>query len=940
MQIGKIFKNIKQAYKKQTFTSLAFDSKKCVKGCIFFAIKSKKFNGNNFINEAIAKGANTIISDRKFEGYKKEILYLYAKNTRLSLSEAATNFYKIRPKNLLAVTGTNGKSSIANFYYQILKLNNKVSSSIGTLGINFKSLIVKTNNTTLDPITLNKTLFKLKNSKIDNVILEASSHGLDQNRLYGLKFDVGIFSNFSRDHLDYHKSYKNYLNSKLILFKDLLKKRGQIIFDNDIPEAKIIKKIIKKNKYKYLCIGKKSDLILTRHQYLKDHQKIVFTFKEKAFSFKTKLIGKIQLKNLFMAILAASKYIKIDKIVKSLDKIKSLNGRFENIGKLKNNSKVILDYSHTPDALKACISNIKDQFKTSKISIVFGCGGERDKPKRELMGKIASDLCDTVYLTDDNPRSENPKKIRSQVKKKIDTRKLIEIASRRKTIKTAIENLLSGEILIVAGKGHEDYQEYKSKKFFSDKIYIKKYIKLKNLKLSHFWKTNIINENLPNKKINFTKKILTVSTNSKIIKNNQLFVGLKGKNFDGNLFAMEAIKNNAEAAIVCDYNKSKNLNIFKVINSLKTFSKISSTIRKVANINTIAITGSCGKTSFKDLLSLSLKRLSSISYSKNSFNNKFGVPLSLFDINFKDNFGVFEVGMDKKGEIDNLSKLINPNVGVITNISYAHIKNFKSIKDIASAKSELIDNILPGGTLVINRDDQFYYYFKKRAFKLNLNVISFSKSHDADIRLIEVNNSNNDKFVKILFKGNVYKFKVSKDLIPYIENLLGVISVLSLYFDLRELNKNSFLNFKPTRGRGNVSTIKIRNKSFKLIDESYNSNPLSIKFSVNRFSSMNTTKNKKVLLLGDMLELGKFSKKLHQDIPGLINNSKVDKVYVFGKYIKQTFNKIKTQKKGRILNSIKDVKNFINLEIKDKEYLMVKGSNSTGLHKLIRNYTK
>ena len=152
MQIGKIFKNIKQAYKKQTFTTLAFDSKKCIKGCIFFAIKGKKFNGNNFINDAIAKGAKTIISDRKFEGFKKEILYLYAKNTRLSLSEAATNFYKIRPKNLLAVTGTNGKSSIANFYYQILKLNNKVSSSIGTLGINFKSLIVKTNNTTLDPI--------------------------------------------------------------------------------------------------------------------------------------------------------------------------------------------------------------------------------------------------------------------------------------------------------------------------------------------------------------------------------------------------------------------------------------------------------------------------------------------------------------------------------------------------------------------------------------------------------------------------------------------------------------------------------------------------------------------------------------------------------------------------------------------------------------------
>ena len=940
MQIGKILKNIKQAYKKHTFTKLVFDSKKCTEGSIFFSIRGNKINGNNFINDAIKNGANTIISDRKFEGYKNKVLYLYSKNPRLRLSEAASNFYKLKPKNLLAVTGTNGKSSIVNFYFQILRLNNINSSTIGTLGIHSKSFILKSNNTTLDPVTLHQILFKLKKSKIDNCILEASSHGLDQNRLDGLKFDTAIFSNFSRDHLDYHKSYKNYLNSKLILFKKLLKKKGQIIFDNDVEEANIIKKIIKKNKNKFLSIGKKSDLTIIKHLYLKDYQKIYFTFKKKTFSFKTKLIGKIQLKNLIMAMLAASKYIKMNNIVKSLNKVNSLNGRFEKIGKLKNNSKVILDYSHTPDALRTCISNIKDQFKTSKISIVFGCGGERDKPKRAIMGKIASSLCDKVYLTDDNPRSENPKHIRSQVKKNIDKRKLTEISSRQKAIKTAIENLLSGEILIVAGKGHENYQQYKSRKFFSDRIYINKYIKYKNRKLSNFWKTNIINENLLVRKINVSKKILTVTTSSKIIKKNQIFVGLKGKNHDGNLFADDAIKNNANAAIVCDYNKSKNSNIFKVKNSLKTFSKISSSIRKVSNVNTIAITGSSGKTSFKDLLALSLNKLLPTTYSKNSFNNKFGVPQSLFSINFDDNFGVFEVGMDKKGEINDLSQLINPNVGVITNISYAHIKNFRNLKDIASAKSELIDNILPSGTLVTNRDDKFYFYLKKKALNRNLNIISFSKSRRADIKLIEINNNNNNRIIKILYKGNVYKFKITEELAPYIENLLGVISVLSIYFDLKKLNEKFFFNFSPTKGRGNISTIKIHNKSIKLIDESYNSNPLSMKFSIDRFSSIYTDKNKKILLLGDMLELGKFSEKLHKDLSIFINNSDVDKVYVFGKYIKQTFNKIKTQKKGRVLKSIKDVEDFINLEIKDKEYLMVKGSNSTGLNKLMRKYTE
>ena len=139
MQVGKILKNTKQVYKKHKFTKLVFDSKKCTKGCIFFSIRGKKFNGNNFIHEAIKNGANTIISNKKFEGYKNKVLYLYSKNTRLSLSEAATNFYKLKPKNLLAVTGTNGKSSIANFYFQILKLNSINSSTIGTLGINSRS---------------------------------------------------------------------------------------------------------------------------------------------------------------------------------------------------------------------------------------------------------------------------------------------------------------------------------------------------------------------------------------------------------------------------------------------------------------------------------------------------------------------------------------------------------------------------------------------------------------------------------------------------------------------------------------------------------------------------------------------------------------------------------------------------------------------------------
>ena len=377
------------------------------------------------------------------------------------------------------VSVTNGKSAIANFYFQILNNKKLKVAAIGTLGIKTNNNNKLTDNTTLDSVTIHKTLSLLKRKKIRNTILEASSHGLKQYRLNGLRFDTTIFTNLSRDHLDYHKTYKDYLNSKLILFNKLTKKGGNIIYDNDISQSKILKKICIKKNLKSLTIGKKnSNLLIKKHEYLGNFQKIEIEFNKQKYSFTTNLIGKIQVKNLLFAALAASKSkIKFSKIIELMSKIKSVEGRLENVGNIKNNSKVILDYAHTPDALKHTLESIKEQFGQSTISIVFGCGGDRDKDKRSIMGKIANQYCDKIYLTDDNPRFENPRLIRSQIKKRIKSNKFLEIPSRSLAISTAIRKLKSGDILIVAGKGHENYQDYKNRKYFSDKSEILKAIK-------------------------------------------------------------------------------------------------------------------------------------------------------------------------------------------------------------------------------------------------------------------------------------------------------------------------------------------------------------------------------------------------------------------------------------------------------------------------------
>ena len=282
MLIGDYFKNINFKFKNHFFSGLSFDSSKCKKNHIFFAIKGNHFDGNQFINHSIKKGARTIVSSNKYEGIKNNVLFIKSSNVRRLLSEVSSKIYKKKPKNLIAVTGTNGKSSVVNFYLQILKLNKKKVASIGTLGIHTNSKKIEVQNTTLDPLKLNKHLMKLKEKNINNIILEASSHGLKQHRLDGLKFKTGIFTNLSHDHLDYHKSYKNYLDAKLHLFRKLVIKNSNVITDTDIPEYKIIKSIAQKKKLKLNTISSKNgDLLIVSHKYFSEKQLVEIKYKKK-----------------------------------------------------------------------------------------------------------------------------------------------------------------------------------------------------------------------------------------------------------------------------------------------------------------------------------------------------------------------------------------------------------------------------------------------------------------------------------------------------------------------------------------------------------------------------------------------------------------------------------------------------------------------------------
>ena len=307
MLLGKVFKNINKKYKNIYIRNIRFNSKECKPNDIFFAIQGNNSDGNRYIDEAINNGAKVIVSGSKSQrSNTKKVLFIYNKNPRKMLSYISSQFYKLKPNNIIAVTGTNGKTSIANFYHQIMSLNNKKVASIGTLGVLSKKFNLETNNTTIDPVNIHKILQRLKKLGVDNVMIEASSHGLKQHRIDNINFKTAIFTNLSRDHLDYHKTIKDYLNSKLILFNKLVNTKGNIIFDNKIKETKKLEKISKKRKLKKYIFGStKSFIRITNIQKFSNQCKIDCIINRKKYSFKTSLIGKIQIKNLMFAIIAA-----------------------------------------------------------------------------------------------------------------------------------------------------------------------------------------------------------------------------------------------------------------------------------------------------------------------------------------------------------------------------------------------------------------------------------------------------------------------------------------------------------------------------------------------------------------------------------------------------------------------------------------------------------
>ena len=463
--------------------NIEIDSRLIKENSIFVALKGIEVDGHDFIASAVEKGAKIIVVDEKYEICDPKIIFIKTNDVFAFLTAALKVLFSPIPNNIYGVTGTNGKTSIVEFTRQILDFFGKKSASIGTLGVlsdvDLKKKIVGSSLTTSDIVSLYKNLSILKSEGIEDVAIEISSIGLEQKRINGLNLSVGSFSNFSIDHLDYHKNKEEYFRCKMLLFGEYLENGGTAILNSDIEEFQTIKDLCQKRGQKVIEYGRKAkDLKILEIEFGEFGQKVKVEIFGVIYEFELSINGEFQIYNVLCSLgnILATHDLgekEIAKLLSQFRNLRSATGRMDLAIELPNKSKVFVDFAHTPDALKNVLKLAKNIAK-NRVLILFGCGGNRDKTKRPVMGKIAGDMADFVIVTDDNPRYEDASEVRNEVISGIEGDNFAQISPRNLAIKDAMGMLKEDDILILAGKGHEKYQIIEGTKNDFDEVKIVK----------------------------------------------------------------------------------------------------------------------------------------------------------------------------------------------------------------------------------------------------------------------------------------------------------------------------------------------------------------------------------------------------------------------------------------------------------------------------------
>ncbi|MCD4796467.1 MAG: UDP-N-acetylmuramoyl-L-alanyl-D-glutamate--2,6-diaminopimelate ligase [Candidatus Cloacimonetes bacterium] len=842
------------------FSKIETDSRLIGKNNVFICIKGFETDGHLFAKKSKEKGAALFIVQEKLSDDYPQIL---VKNSRKAAAILAKIYFgdPSAKFKLIGITGTNGKTTIAALIEQILRKNGKRTGLIGTYGYSINGNVHPTGMTTPDIIALNTILSEMEKENVEFVIMEASSHALALDRVYGLHFDAALFTNLTQDHLNFHKNFDDYAKTKFKLFDYLTQNSGSAFINTDDKYGKILFEKLKINKFSISFDD--ADISIRNCKYELSGTAFELLINNEKIDIKSKLIGNFNAFNMASAISIIKNIapdIRNSRIRETIINIDQIKGRMEQI-QIKKNISVFIDYAHSPDALKNVLQTLSGLKNRNRLICVFGAGGNRDKEKRPLMLIESLKYSDLSIITNDNPRKEEPAGIIRDIVGNYPVEDNFWIIKDRETaIQTAICLAKENDIVLIAGKGHETYQEINGKRFHFDD----KEIVLSSSEHPAFAKDELSIpidplqlEFIFGDKIDHHTLIKHISTDSRSIKQGALFFALKGENFDGHDYVEQVLEKNCPAVVNNDF-QGKSKNLIRVQDTQKAFGKLASKYKSLFDLTSIAITGSYGKTTTKEYLYNILEYHAPTHKTFSNENNLIGLPKTIFHLRPEHKYAIFELGSNQFGEIAELTNICDPDVGIITAIGPSHLEFLIDIDGVFKEKSALLEHklnirLFPGDERRFNEFDG----------------ITFGYGHPNKYRLSKIESYAK----KTEFFVNEQPFSIPTPFKEYSLNaLIAVAAAKELGIPDEKIHKG--LN-DPLNISHRMEILQSGNRT--LLIDCYNANPDSMKAAVTFWMDMKKEKPH-IAVLGDMLELGSDSKEFHREIKKLLsskNNMKI-----------------------------------------------------------------
>ncbi|MDP3478855.1 MAG: UDP-N-acetylmuramoyl-L-alanyl-D-glutamate--2,6-diaminopimelate ligase, partial [Desulfoprunum sp.] len=914
-------------------SAISTDSRQILNGGLFVAISGSRQDGHSFIDEAVMRGcAAVMIESGRIEAEKMgrwDICLIEVTDSRTAYAQLAASFYghPADSLKLIGITGTNGKTTITYLLEEVLVGLGEPVGVIGTVNYRYtvagKTIVLPSPNTTPEAMQLQGLLRTMVDAGVCYVIMEISSHALSQSRIGNIHFDVAAFTNLTRDHLDYHEGMDDYFQAKTKLFTEHLKEGGVAVVTDSgrIPGETDwggeLVKICRTNGIAVLTCGEQPDADFCLVDYVSDlhHSEISLKTVAERFAFNSGLVGRFNVDNIMtsLVICSALKY-QVAEILPYLAKAGGAPGRLQRIvvddGGSEQKPVVFVDYAHTPDALQKVLQTLA-ALPHRELFCLFGCGGDRDPGKRPVMGRIAAEISDVVVLADDNPRSELPETIMNQIavgvaeagmpsrsadwlfSRKMADRGCVQFGRREEAIATVIRAAGSGDIILIAGKGHETYQLIRGRKRFFDDC-------LEAREALSAWTLGSILQATGGRRPETSPGGLLgrVSTDSRNVARGEVFVALEGERFDGHDFIAQVAQRGAGCLIVAREIEDRyagGVPQIIVPDTLRAFGDMARgrrrMMRHLSSPVVIGITGSCGKTTVKEMTAAILARRwpAGPDYPENcvlkttgNFNNLIGMPLSLLPLGVKHKAAVMEMGMNRPGELARLAEIAEPDVSCITNIHAAHLEGLHSLEGVARAKEELFAGTSSTGILVINLDDPLV---RACAEKYPQKKIGFSSGGEG-----------------MRYSPNIWASDVqvgAEGLITFIMHLHQEMADIHLYAAgihnvanaLAAAAIASSVGAQPLEIAAGLSDFRAAAKRMEILEglggygilnDTYNANPASMAAGLITLQQMRAKTS--VALLGDMLELGESTEAAHRELGRLTVECGIDFLGLVGEF--------------------------------------------------------